>query len=69
MTDDEELRILERAEWFYEVGIPGGAVGALLFLLAFFLRDQDMLATGAIILAISAVAIKLGQYYKDKVLP
>ena len=68
MTDEEELEILERAEWFYEMGIPGGFVGASLFILAFFMQDQDMLATGAIILAISAAAVKVGQYYKDKVL-
>lgn len=69
LSEEEQLRILERAEWLYEVGIPGLGVGGIFLFLSLFLRDHDMLATGVVVLAISVTAIKVGQYYKDKVLP
>lgn len=70
MTNDEELKILERAESFYEIGIPGAVVAFFLGMCApFFGHWETVASTSLIIMALSYAAIRLGGYYKDKVLP
>ena len=69
MIDEEELKILERAESFYEIGIPGGVVGFFFGMCApFFDYWEAMASTSLIIMALSYASIRLGGYYKDKVL-
>jgi hypothetical protein len=68
--EEEELRILERAQFLYELGIPGGCMGMfLLFIAPFFDVWWTVATTGLVISALSISMIQLGKYYKDKVLP
>lgn len=68
-TEDEELKVLERAHTCYEVGIPGMLCGGVLITIGSIMHDVPMFATGGIIALVSFIAIKLAEHLKAKVLP
>jgi len=69
LNNEEELRILERAQWLYEAGIPGAAVGIGITLLSAFTQDTVTALIGTGITVTSLCLIELGKHYKSKYLP
>ena len=69
LTPDEELRILERAQFLYECGLPGMGVGLGVTLFGIATQDFTTLLIGGGIGTASMLMLQLGKHYKDKVLP
>lgn len=69
MNDEEELRILERAQFLYELGLPGLGVGLGVILFGTATQDFTTLLIGGGIGMVSMLMLQLGRYYKEKFLP
>lgn len=69
MTDDEQLRILERALRLYDCGIPGLCVGFGVIVFGAVSHDFLTLLIGGGIGLVSMCMLQLGKHYKDKCLP
>ncbi len=67
MKEGEILKLLERAEWFFEMGIPGLVVGLGVTMIAGFSHDVVMAFIGAGITTTSLCFIELGRRYRNKV--
>jgi len=61
------LKMLERAEWLFEMGIPGAAVGIGMTIFAGFSQDAVMALIGSGITITSLCLIELGRRCRDKV--
>lgn len=69
MTNEDELRILERAQFLYELGLPGMGVGLGVVVFGVATQDFTTLLIGGGIGTVSMLMLQLGKYLKDKVLP
>ncbi len=61
------LKFLERAEWLFEMGIPGAAVGIGVTLYSAFTHEASTALIGTGITLLSLCLIELGRRYRDKV--
>jgi hypothetical protein len=69
LTDDEQLKILERAQFLYECGLPGLGVGFGVIVFGAASHDFVTLLIGGGIGLVSMCMLQLGKHYKDKALP
>ena len=69
MTDEEQLKILERAQFFYEWGLPGLCVSFVALMFGAVSHDFHALLIGGGMGMVSILMLQLGRHYKDKGLP